>query len=309
MTTYQLNDTVTLANDTIVVGTTATDPATLSLHVTNGSNVTTTYAVGALTHPGTGLYTKAITPTTDGEWSWLFVGTGVDNGTQGGAFTVLNGNIYGTRSELKAIVFSGATSDTIDDALLDLALLGASRWIDGYCNRPAGFNHDTTDTTRTYKPTSWLARPMVDAQYEIHVDDLVSLTTLKTDDDGDGIFENTWSASDYQLLPENQTGYGDVWPSNGIRAVGTRVFPWQPVGARRHNLVQVTGKFGWPAIPTDVKNACLLLAHAAYERRKTPAGVIGGFPEMGGLRVGTKIDPDVSRWLGPYRNLRGAMVA
>ena len=65
--------------------------------------------------------------------------------------------------------------------------------------------------------------------------------------------------------------------------------------------MQITGRFGWPEIPKPVRNACLIVAHANYERRKSPSGVIGGFPDMGGIRVGVRVDPDVERLLAPFR--------
>src|SRR5215468_5985878 len=86
-----------------------------------------------------------------------------------------------------------AITDTRDDALLTRIISSVSRWIDGYCGRQFWLD---TPTARTYQPTDW---------YQLCIDDVGDQTGLqvKTDASGDGVFETTWAASDYQLLPVN----------------------------------------------------------------------------------------------------------
>lgn len=67
-------------------------------------------------------------------------------------------------------------------------------------------------------------------------DDLLSITSLKTDDDGDGTFETTWAATDYQLLPMNGVPYEAI----EISDFGTQSS--FAAGVRRG--VEIVGSFG-----------------------------------------------------------------
>lgn len=95
---------------------------------------------------------------------------------------------YGTYCDLTKLKAALIITDTADDALLLRALEAASRWIEGEVDR---YFYTVTETRYyTAKRGSYLI-----------VDDLLSVTTLKTDDDGDRTYENTWAATDYDLEP------------------------------------------------------------------------------------------------------------
>jgi hypothetical protein len=72
-----------------------------------------------------------------------------------------------------------------------------------------------------------------------------------------------------------------------------------PVYMLNEATVKVTGTFGWPALPIDIKQACILLAMRQFKRYDSPLGV-AGFGDMGALRVG-RTDPDVEALLSPYK--------
>lgn len=81
------------------------------------------------------------------------------------------------------------------------------------------------------------------------VGDLLSITTLKFDDDGDGTYEETLDTGDYWLWPDNvRTGYGyrriDLNPEGDYSAF--------PTGRRK---VQIVGKFGFSEITKAVVGA------------------------------------------------------
>jgi hypothetical protein len=63
--------------------------------------------------------------------------------------------------------------------------------------------------------------------------------------------------------------------------------------------VKVTGKFGWQAVPSKVKTACLIQAERLFKRKDAPFGVIGS-AEMGQLQVIPKLDPDFYILLEDY---------
>lgn len=80
----------------------------------------------------------------------------------------------------------------------------------------------------------------------LYVGDLISVTTLKFDDDGDGTYEITLSASDYWLWPANRpTGYAarriDLNPNGS--------YPSLPSGRQK---VQIVGKWGHSEITEAV---------------------------------------------------------
>ena len=86
---FVVGDTVTLTN-TFAVSGVATDPTTVSLVVTDPTGTATsyTYAGGTITKSSTGLYTKNITASTVGLWSYTWTGTGTAADVENGSFTV-----------------------------------------------------------------------------------------------------------------------------------------------------------------------------------------------------------------------------
>lgn len=174
-------------------------------------------------------------------------------------------------------------SDSADDALLENAIEGASRRIDGYCGR------------RFYQQTQAISLFARDSYTLPVIDDLVSVTTLKTDDDGDGTFETTWTAgTDYQLEPLDRSLTGQ--PIRTVTAIGGKTFPLFTVPALPS--AQINGVWGWSAIPDDVREACVLLAMRGFARYNAALGVVG-FADMA-IQV-RAVDPDVRDFLNPYR--------
>ena len=143
--------------------------------------------------------------------------------------------------------------------------------------------------------------------YVVETDDIISVTTLKTDSNGDGTFDTTFDVSDFQLEPLNGLAGGIETPFTRIRAVGTFLWPvYEPRNVDANQAsVQVTGVFGFSSVPTAVRQACILSALRQYKRYESPTGVLG-FSDLGAVRVGTKLDPDVERMIQPYRKVRMA---
>jgi hypothetical protein len=180
-------------------------------------------------------------------------------------------------------------TDDIDDDILELSIEAASREIDGFCERVF---YETTES-RVFVPTD---------SFTVRIDDLKTLTTLKTSTTG-STFDQTWTATDYQLEPLNGQAGGIASPATLIRAIGDFVFPtWEPRNVNHYEAtVQVTGTWGFTPIPTAVEQAALLLTLRQYRRYDSPLGV-AGFDEMGVVRVG-RIDPDVQKLLMPFRRV------
>lgn len=184
-------------------------------------------------------------------------------------------------------------SDTIDDTLIETAIEAASREIDGHTER-VFYNAGTA--TRTFVPED---------SFLTEIDDLISLDTLKTSSDGEA-YDVTWAATDYQLEPTNQTSAGLAMPYMRIRAIGGKLFPiWDVRNPNAYEAtVQVTGTWGFSAIPAAIKQATILYAMRQFRRYDAPLGV-AGFGEIGAISI-TRIDPDVQALCAPFRKIRMA---
>ena len=205
-------------------------------------------------------------------------------------------NGYCSLADVKA---AARITDDIDDTLLELSIESASREIDSYTERVFyQTGSEGTPVARVYVPQDL---------YVVETDDIISVTTLKTDSNGDGTFDTTFDVSDFQLEPLNGLAGGIETPFTRIRAVGTYLWPtYEPRNVDANQAsVQVTGVFGFATVPTAVRQACILSALRQYKRYESPTGVLG-FSDIGAVRVGTKLDPDVERMIQPYRKVRMA---
>lgn len=193
-------------------------------------------------------------------------------------------NGYCTLADIKA---SLRITDSVDDDLLELAVESASREIDSACER----QFFSASATRVFTPRDSVIT---------ETDDIVSITTLKTSSAADGVFDTTWTTSDYQLEPLNGIAGGVAVPYSNIRAVGTYAFPVSGGEA----TVQIAGTFGFSAVPTAIKQATVILASRIFKRNDSPLGV-AGFGDLGVIRVG-RLDPDVEAMIMPYKKVRFA---
>jgi hypothetical protein len=134
----------------------------------------------------------------------------------------------------------------------------------------------------------------------VHTDDIAGTAiTLQTSSAGDGVFDQTWSPTDYQLEPVNGVTDGLTVPFTRIRAVENYLYPVEADQA----LVKVTAVFGWPAVPIAITQACVIQSSRLFKRLDSPLGV-AGFGDMGAVRVSRYLDPDVEQLIAPYRSTR-----
>jgi len=131
----------------------------------------------------------------------------------------------------------------------------------------------------------------------VYTDDLLSITTLKTDDDEDGTFETTWSTSDYLLMPFNATVNGHPYTRIETSGYGSYSFP---VNVRRG--IQIVGSFGYcttASLPKMIAEACKIQAIRLFKRKDAPFGVIAGGDMQQSMTI-PDIDPDVKMLLSPF---------
>lgn len=172
--------------------------------------------------------------------------------------TIVNG--YATLPDLAAEL---GIQDADDDTRLDAAINAASRQIDAHTGRR--FWQDATVKIREYH---------ADDYYYAEVDDISTTTGLvvKIDTGDDGTFATTLTeTTDFILHPLNAADETPVWPYDRIVLTDTHVFP---VKTSRRPGLQVTARFGWPAVPDEVRQACLIQAKNLY---KATSGTFSGF--------------------------------
>lgn len=260
--------TATLRNgDTLSVEGVLTDPTAVQLVISkpDGASNTYTYAGATVSKFATGVFDKAdYTLDQAGDYIAVWTATGTVADVAVARFTVLPtaGVFYCSLESLKSRL-------QITDARHDAELLSAARTakeqIDGYVGRPFGFGRDATVTTRTYTP---------DSLHLLRIPEGISTATgviVKLDEDGDGTYETTLTVStDYQLRPSSaitdSEPFTEIWLSDNYH------FPSLWNGREG---VQVTARFGWPSIPSSIREAALIASHRIFDTRKTSTGVVG----------------------------------
>jgi hypothetical protein len=194
---------------------------------------------------------------------------------------------YATLAEFKAAV---GITDSTDDGALQSVLDATDTLIDLYCDRKTGFG--TASETRFYTAE--------DYEYVL-TDDLVSVTTLQTDDDANGTYETTWTVgTDYVLAPRNAALDGFPYTEIDTSVTWPRNFPKDV-----YLGVKVVGVFGFPSVPAAVKQAEIIQAGAVWNSRTAPFGVIGSADLGGILRMSRALHPEAALILEPYRKRNG----
>ena len=198
-------------------------------------------------------------------------------------------NGYTTLAAVKAAL---RISDSTDDTLIENSVDAASRLIDGYCMRNF---YSVGTATRLFTAPDPLYCP---------VDDIAGTAiTIQTSTQADGIFDVTFTVTDYQLEPLNANLDGIHWAFDRIRAVGDFAFPMVSASFGEQALVKVTAVFGWPAVPKAIEQATILQAARHFKRFDSPLGV-AGFGDFGVVRVSRFLDPDVQMLVEPYKKMR-----
>ncbi len=146
-------------------------------------------------------------------------------------------NAYADLTTLKSTGVLNISGTTYDTRLRDL-LEAVSRLVDRYCNR----RFYVLVATRVFDG---------DGGTELQVQDLIGVTSLKTDDNLDRTFETTWAASDYLLYPPNSAptkawGRPYTWVTVDVEAGNEDVF------TTGMQTVQITGKWGYREVTEDI---------------------------------------------------------
>lgn len=193
-------------------------------------------------------------------------------------------NGYATLAEVKSALRIG---DSVDDSLLEMAIESASRLVDGYSGR---YFYNAGTATKDFAAQDDFVTIIEDAQ---------SVSAVSSTNEVGGSYTSWTLATDVQLEPLNGKADGLAIPYTQIRAVGNYTFPYYDQQA----LVRVTGVWGWASVPIAIKQATIIQASRIFTRLNSPLGVISS-PDLGFIRVGSRLDPDVAQLVDPYRTLR-----
>jgi hypothetical protein len=199
---------------------------------------------------------------------------------------------YITSAELKSELHMDV-GDVADDAQIARWVTSASRTVDDWAHRQ--FGQEAAPVARTYE-----------AEYDRHqaawivdVDDIGTLTGLSIAVDGQAAL----LGAEYTLLPRNALLDGMVYEQikigGGTSTWGT-VAPWASTSSAAR-VVEVTARFGWPAVPVPIKQATLMQALRLEARRSSPFGIAGSPQQGSELRLLEKLDVDAAMVAKAYR--------
>lgn len=181
----------------------------------------------------------------------------------------------------------GATQDSLNDSELANTITAASRAIDEYTG--TRFYSTAADETRYYSAE--------DQSVLWPNDDILTITTLTTDDDGTRTYGTTWATTDYDALPLNYSLTARPIRWLEVTPNGNYYFPLEK------KAIKIVGKFGYAtAAPALVKEAAILLVIRWHKRPDSPFGV-AGVNAFGTLQTIPADDPDMQKMLNPFRRL------
>lgn len=239
---YQPGDTVRLSS-AFTVGVTPTDPTTvvLTYRAPSGTTTTLTYLTdAAVVKDGTGVYHADIVASTAGIWSWRWVGTGAAAGVDEGSFSVEPSQITTpglcTLDDVKR--YRRGLPDSLDQ-LIEALIPRASAAIATHTGRQ--FWKDTAATVRVFE---------TGIGADLAIDDLAAAPTVVAVYDYLGALTSTLTvATDVVTRPFNP-GTGRPITSLTLRPVYSSLYS-------SGSTVSVTGFWGWPAVPEDVREAAI----------------------------------------------------
>lgn len=199
-------------------------------------------------------------------------------------------------------VFPDKTSDS-DNSEIDKQCTAVSRYLERKLGR--FFTQDNAVTSRIYYPRGYASgdpeaeNPWVGLSRarDLEVDDISTTTglviTVDTDRDGSFADETALAATDYELRPLNSDKGPEPrpWYVIHLPAWSTQS-GWAP-GCP----VQVTAKFGWPAVPEAIVQATVqLVAILRIESPRATSQISAGFDTvLGASREAQAIVSELSR--------------
>ena len=190
-------------------------------------------------------------------------------------------NGYTTLVLMRALLDITDVTDTSDDARIEACVEAASRLIDNKCGR---FFWKATAATKYFT-----------AKAPDYLDglDILDVTTISLDTNGDLTHDLDMAATDFVLEPFDADDHGKPYTTIRIAPLGNYSFVTTAKG------VKIVGNFGWDSVPTPIVEACKIQALRIFGRKDAIYGVSGG-DEMGKLQTVGGLDKDVIELIYPY---------
>ena len=177
-------------------------------------------------------------------------------------------------------------SDTHDDVALAGVIESASRSIDQYCDRYFGqVGTEAAPVSRLYRARG----------RQVLVDDLVTLTDVEFEYSGYAETFTSLGSDSVIKQPVNAATLIPAQPYTALLAKPSTVLPQAP------GWVRISGVWGWPAIPQQIRDACVLQSVRLFKSRDVPLGVMGGADMMGAIRLPGGLHPDARILCEPFR--------
>ena len=190
---------------------------------------------------------------------------------------------YASVEELKKTL--NLTGQTYADQDIKTAVQSATEAVNNYCERV--FTMGSSET-RTYYPIS--------PDYAV-IDDLVTSSPTVVSGSTTLVL-----GTDYRLEPvqlwKGGAPYGRVENLSIPGIYGTFGY-----GFLGQYPLSVTGVFGWPAVPSSIKQATTILASRYLQRARSSPFAILTFGDGGEAARLTRSDPDVASLLDPYKRV------
>ena len=163
------------------------------------------------------------------------------------------------------------------DAFLAPAATAASRAVDLHTGRQ--FGKVDAAVARTYT-ASWDRRR---GRFVVDIDDLYDAAGL-------AVTVAAGPVTAPRLEPVNALADGLVYTRLVIPPESAN----QPARGEEYQVTATSAKWGWPAVPANVRLATLMQGSRFDWRRDAPAGVAGSPDQGSEVRLLSKLDPDVA---------------
>jgi hypothetical protein len=197
-------------------------------------------------------------------------------------------NPYATVAEFKA---QSNLPSSSKDTSIELMLDAAAAVVNGFCNRPEGFNAASVATAKRYAGT--------DDEY-VHIAECVQVTQVEV------LIADVWTVlaatAWHPYAGDWMTPDFDITPYSGVLLTGRSqaTFPKE-----KYPTVRVMARWGYAEqVPPQVKTAVIAQAHVWFKRGESSWADVLGSPDTGQLFFRSKIDPAVRLMLEMARLVR-----
>lgn len=189
---------------------------------------------------------------------------------------IVNG--YCSLDDLKDHIMAngGGSFTSQDDHNMAVAVNAVSRWLDTQYNTTFYARDLTQQYTATSRDLLW-------------VEDLLTVTSVKFDDDRDGTYSYTLPSTAYWLEPRNAANKTQPFRQIRLKPSSPRTFP-----TRQHYGIELVGSFGYCTAanrPDFIRQFVLLFAHRLWKRKDAIFGVAGA-PALGVQIIQAQIKQD-----------------